>query len=76
MTEKNLGGRPPLIHEDVFIKSWNRNNGNASKVAKELNIKYNSAWVRGSRLLKKRGIKGRVMNTTFNMNYEKLESER
>lgn len=69
-------GKPkPIVEEMEFIKCWNKHNGDAVGVAQELGMKYNSAWVRGSRLLKKHGIKGNVSNSLFEMNFEKLESE-
>ena len=68
-------GPKPLVNDEVFIECWNRHKGDAQAVADELGLKYNSAWVRGSRLLKKHGIKGTVVSKVFNMNFEKLGSD-
>lgn len=67
------GGRPTLVDEETFIKSWNKNSGDARLVAKELNMKYNSAWVRGARLLKKHGVKNPGTNKVFEMRYEDMK---
>lgn len=71
----NKGGAQPIVDDETFIRSWNDHSGDARKVAKELGMKYNSAWVRGTRLLKKYGVQKPGINMTFDMNYEKLESE-
>lgn len=77
MTRKYYGGSAkPQVEEKVFIECWNRHGGNAELVAKELNMKYNSAWVRGTRLLKKHGIENPGIYKTFDLNFEKLESEK
>lgn len=72
------GSPPPLVQEDEFIKVWNKYAGeldHVQRVAKELNMKYNSAWVRGARLLKKHGVKNPGINKKFELTFEKLESE-
>lgn len=69
------GGAKPIVDEETFIRSWNEHSGDARKVAKELGMKYNSAWVRGARLLKSRGVKNPGVKKTFDLNYERLESE-
>ena len=68
-------GRKPLFDEETFINCWNANGGDYNKVAKDLNMKPNSAWVRGTRLLKKYGVKNPGIYKKFDLDFEKLESE-
>lgn len=75
MTRKYGGGAQPKVKEDVFIECWNRLGGDYNLVAEELNMKPNSAWVRGARLLSKYGVKNPGMYQKFDLKYEKLESE-
>lgn len=66
-------GRPPLVDEKTFIDVWNDNAGDHNKVAKELNIKPNTAWVRGTRLLKKYGVKNPGRYKVFDLRYEDMK---
>lgn len=72
---KHPNGRKPLIPEKEFIESWNRNAGDYHKIALELNMKPNTVFKRGSRLHKEFGYKGQIAYKTFDLNYERLESE-
>lgn len=67
-------GRPPLVEEKLFIEVWNKHGGDHNKVAEELNIKSNTAWVRGNRLLKKHGVtKPYRTKVTFDLRYEDMK---
>lgn len=68
-------GRPPLVDEKTFIDVWNKNGGDFHAVAKELNIKSNTAWVRGNRLLKQYGVSKphRNAKVTFDLRYEDMK---
>lgn len=69
-------GRPPLVEEKTFIEVWNKHGGDFHAVAKELNMKPNSAWVRGNRLLKKHGVqRTKYAKATFELRYEDMRHE-
>lgn len=66
-------GVKPMIDEMTFIQCWNKHSGDARIVAKELGMKYNSAWVRGTRLLKKYGVKNPSTKITFDLRFEDMK---
>lgn len=65
-------GRKPLVSDKDFIECWNKHLGNAVAVAEELNLKRNTTYVRGSRLLRKYGMLRQRNTGRYELKFEEI----